>query len=689
MVLLNNLSRWKIAFEGGIYLKKPILIIYPRKNFVNVSGTGNSRYNAPVMNLLKDLNPPQQAAVTTLKGPVLILAGAGSGKTRALTYRVAYMVEKGIPPEQILAVTFTNKAAEEMRHRIVHLLGPARAAALAKLTIGTFHALAARILRREIEALGFRRSFVIYDTVDQTALIKEILKDLAIDSKEFAPSAVQAAISRLKNDLVAPAEAPVQGPWQAIVRAVYAKYQERLKASNAVDFDDLLLFAGRLFRQYPAVLKRCQDIYRYILVDEYQDTNAAQYEIIKMLAQKHRNLCVVGDDYQSIYAFRGADFRNILNFEKDYPDAKIILLEQNYRSTQNILETANAIIAENRFRTDKKLWTAAPAGEPVTLAQLETEAQEAAYVVKQINAQLAAKGRALKDLAVLFRTNAQSRVLEETFLNEGLNYVLIGTVRFYERREVKDVLAYLRLLVNPADRASFQRVLNLPARGLGPAVFKTLIPKRRQVVGAEPLDPALLALLTPRQKNSVMALATLFKKLRQLAKTAKPETVIKEVLKQTGYETLLNDGTEAGEARLENVRELASVARHLKRATLEEFLERVGLFSDTDQVGKNDSVHLMTVHAAKGLEFPVVFLTGLEEGVFPHYRSLAQAAEMEEERRLCYVGVTRAREKLYLTWARRRTLYGFTQANPPSRFLFAVPPAAAAAEGEAVIAAES
>ena len=625
------------------------------------------------MKFLDELNPPQRSAATTINGPLLILAGAGSGKTRVIAYRVAYMIAKGIAPEQILAVTFTNKAAGELKHRISHLLAKNNQPA-GGVTAGTFHSIAARILRRHIRVLGYLPSFVIYDRGDQLGILKEVMKDLAINPKQFTPSGLLAGISRAKSDLqdTTHLRRANPGPWGEVLSTAFTKYQERLKGSNALDFDDLLELVVRIWRLKPEVLDAYQEQYKYVLVDEYQDTNPAQYTLIKMLAQKYRNLGVVGDDYQSIYAFRGADFRNILNFKKDYPEAKVVLLEQNYRSTKNILDAANKVIAQNQFKTDKTLWTDKPAGERITLAVLASEQAEAAYVVQEVQTRLAG-GLAAHDCAVLFRTNAQSRALEEAFIKAGLAYDIVGTTRFYDRKEVKDVLSYLRLIENPADRVSFQRILNVPARGLGLVALKVLIPHRAAVVENRPLDDALKQALSVRQQGALKALMTHFGRWRKLVKTVAVTKLIGAVISESGYDKFLTDGTPDGEARLENIRELMSVAAENPDQDLTQFLEGVGLFSETDKIENKDRVQLLTMHAAKGLEFPVVWVTGFEEGLFPHYRALMSNAEMEEERRLCYVAITRAKVKLYLTRARRRSVFGQSQANPPSRFIYAIP----------------
>lgn len=605
------------------------------------------------------LNEPQKQAVLTTRGPVLILAGAGSGKTKALTHRIAHLiVHERISPENILAVTFTNKAAGEMRGRVARLLDLPPDVKLPWL--GTFHSIAVKVLRRSGKVVGIEPGFTIYDESDARDLLRTMMKDLGIDPKRVSPAGVKAAISGAKNELVDPVayEKYAQGFFQEQVGKLYPLYERALRKANALDFDDLLLWWVRLLEEDPASRAYYQDLFQHILIDEYQDTNKVQYLLVKLLAQKHRNLCVVGDDFQAIYSFRGATFRNILDFERDWPDATIIKLEQNYRSTQTILSAAQAVIEKNTERTDKTLWTDKGIGAPITLFEASSERAEAEFILQEIASLARSEHRTPQDFAVLYRTNAQSRLLEEMFLRYNVPYKLVGALRFYERKEVKDMLAYLRLIENPTDQVALERIINVPTRGIGEKTVKEL-----RLRGYEALTAA---------NPKVRSFFQMIDSLRTLAATMKPAELIDVVAQTTGYKALLLDGTDEGERRWENVEELKSVATGLSELSM--FLEQVALVSDVDNLAEDSgAVTLMTLHAAKGLEFPVVFLVGLEEGIFPHSRSLMEMKEMEEERRLCYVGMTRARERLYLTWARMRLLYGGLQANPPSRFLEEIP----------------
>ncbi len=629
------------------------------------------------------LNDPQKQAVLTTKGPVLILAGAGSGKTKALTHRIAHLImHERVSPENILAVTFTNKAAGEMAKRVSTLLTrgeqltvnseqsdrsesnsslPLTVDRLLRLPwLGTFHSIAVKIIRRSGRAVGIEPSFTIYDESDARDLLRTIMKDNGIDPKRFSPSGVKAAISGAKNELLGPTDylKYAQGFFQEQVGILYPLYEKALRKANALDFDDLLIWWVRLLEEKPDVLDYYQDLFRYILIDEYQDTNKVQYLLVKLLAQKHRNLCVVGDDFQAIYSFRGATFRNILDFERDWPDATIIKLEQNYRSTQTILSAAQAVIEKNTERTDKSLWTDKGVGAPITQYEAGNERGEAEFVLTEIAALARSEHRTPQDFAILYRTNAQSRLLEEMFLRYNVPYKLVGALRFYERKEIKDMLAYLRLIENPTDQVALERIINVPPRGIGDKTVKEL-----RLQGYEALTAA---------NPKVRSFFQMIDSLRTMAATMKPAQLIDVVAQTSGYKGLLLDGTDEGERRWENVEELKSVATGL--AELSTFLEQVALVSDTDNLTEdNGAVTLMTLHAAKGLEFPVVFLVGMEEGIFPHSRSLMEMKEMEEERRLCYVGMTRARERLYMTWVRMRLLYGGLQANPPSRFLDEIP----------------
>lgn len=609
--------------------------------------------------MLIDLNPPQRSAVQQTAGPVLILAGAGSGKTKALTHRIAYLIrEEKIAPDAILAVTFTNKAAGEMKARVGRILELPTGVSLPWL--GTFHSIAARMLRMSGQAVGLSPNFTIYDESDARDLLKGIYKDLDLDPKHFSIAAVKGSISGAKNQLLSPADytSYAQGHFQEQVGKIYPLYEERLKAASALDFDDLLVWLVRLFEKKNSVLETWQRRFSHIMVDEYQDTNKVQYLLIKKLAASHRNLCVVGDDWQSIYAFRGATFRNILDFEKDWPDAKVIKLEQNYRSTGTILRAAQAVIERNNHRSKKTLWTENPEGAPVTLIEQTNERTEAEFILTEIASLGRAEHRPAADFAVLYRTNAQSRILEEMFLRYNVPYKLVGALRFYERKEIKDMLAYLRLIQNPTDRVALERVINVPARGIGAKTVNDM-----RIGGYEDM----------MAKNpKVRAFFQMVDRLRSLTQGRRPAEVIDLVADETGYKQMVRDGSDEGESRWENIEELKSVAAGLSDLGI--FLEQVALVSDVDNLAEDrGAVTLMTLHAAKGLEFPVVFLVGMEEGIFPHSRSLSEPAEMEEERRLCYVGMTRARERLYLTWARMRMLYGTMQANPRSRFIDEIP----------------
>lgn len=608
---------------------------------------------------LDGLNDPQQQAVLTTQGPVLILAGAGSGKTKALTHRIAHLIiEERVSPENILAVTFTNKAAGEMRSRVTRLLDLPAQVTLPWL--GTFHSIAAKVLRQTGRSIGIEPGFTIYDESDARDLLRTLMKDIGLDPKRVNPNGVKAAISGAKNELLRPAEYEkyAQGFFQEQVGKLYPLYERALRKANALDFDDLLVWWVRLLEEDTPARAHYQELFQHILIDEYQDTNKVQYRLVKLLAQKHRNLCVVGDDFQAIYSFRGATFRNILDFERDWPDATVIKLEQNYRSTQTILGAAQAVIEKNTERTHKTLWTDKEAGAPVTLYEASNERAEAEFILQEIAALARSEHRSPDDFAVLYRTNAQSRLLEEMFLRYNVPYRLIGALRFYERKEIKDILAYLRLIDNPTDQVALERIINVPTRGIGEKTIKEL-----RLQGHEALTAA---------NAKVRAFFQMIDRLRQQAVSIKPAELIDRVAEVTGYKGFLLDGTDEGQRRWENVEELKSVAAGLSDLSI--FLEQVALVSDVDSlIEDSGAVTLMTLHAAKGLEFPVVFLVGLEEGIFPHSRSLLELQEMEEERRLCYVGMTRAKERLYLTWARLRLLYGGLQSNPPSRFLDEIP----------------
>lgn len=630
--------------------------------------------------ILVGLNTEQADAVTCTEGPLLILAGAGSGKTRVLTHRIAFLIsEKGVPPESILAITFTNKAAGEMKERLEQMIG----SVTAQMWVSTFHSACVRILRRDAEILGYKRSFTIYDAADQRTLLKEILKELNLDEKKFPVRSIQETISRAKNQLYTPEmfDREASGFYDSKVAQVYYRYQENLKKNNCMDFDDLLMQAVILLSRSLDLLSFYQNRFQYILVDEYQDTNHAQYMLIKLLSENHRNLCVVGDDDQSIYGWRGADLNNILDFEKDYPEAKVIKLEQNYRSTQNILRAANQVISHNRGRKGKDLWTDNIEGEKVTVYYAPSERAEADFIAGEIRRLQSAENRSLDDFAVFYRTNAQSRVIEECFMRQGLPYNIVGTLRFYDRREIKDLLAYLRILVNPADSLSMARIINVPRRGIGQVSWARLqgYAEQQGITVSQALLEADRVPNLGRVKGAALELGNILDTLqRQQDKVTVTKTVL-DVLSMTGYlAELEEEKTEDAYMRIENIQEFLSVTQEYDRdnptADLTAFLENIALISEIDSYSEGiGSVVLMTLHTAKGLEFPVVFISGMEEGVFPHSRSLSSEPETEEERRLCYVGMTRAKEKLYLTHTMQRTLYGNTLLNEPSRFLAEIP----------------
>jgi len=633
------------------------------------------------MDILVDLNPAQREAVEIIEGPVLVLAGPGSGKTRVLTHRVAYLIKEcGIDPCNIMAVTFTNKAADEMRGRLKEFLGRR----LRRLTLGTFHAICARILRRQAEHQDFTKDFVIYDQDDQLQLIRQALADLNLDDKLYRPRAIHSTISHAKNELIGPQAFRPQTYWQEVASRVYARYQELLAANNALDFDDLLMRTVELFSEHPDVLARYQRRYLYILVDEWQDTNMVQYELVKLLAGERRNLFVVGDEDQSIYRFRGADFRNVYRFREDYLKAKTLLLEQNYRSTQTILDVASAVISRNVHHTPKKLYTEKGKGLPIIVHEAYNEQEEAQYVVEEI-AHLVAGGYHPGDCAVMYRTNAQSRVLEEAFLRAGLPYKLVGATRFYARREIKDILAYMRLIHNPYDELSLERVINRPPRGIGPKTWTGLREWAEEL--KVPLFRALQILkdeeaeapFSARARSVLLHFLEMMEKLIAARQELGVLELLDMVLEETKYAEYIRDGTEEGEDRWDNILELRSVAQGYAdlppEAALTTFLEEVALVSDVDNLEEETNAPtLLTLHMAKGLEFPVVFIVGLEEGILPHIRSYDEPEEMEEERRLCYVGITRAKERLYLVHTFRRTLFGDSEVREPSRFLKDIPP---------------
>ena len=635
------------------------------------------------MSLLNDLNPVQQEAVLETEGPLLVFAGAGSGKTRVLTYRIAYLIEeKGVQPWNIFAVTFTNKAADEMRERVERLLGKS-----AKGTwVSTFHSACARILRQHIERLGFKRNFVIYDGQDQERHLKTIMKELNLDFKMFPPRAIQSGLDQLKNDGITPDQYSPNpyNIFQKRLALVYQRYQEDLRRNNALDFGDLLTFVTVLFRRFPEVLGSYRELCRYVLVDEFQDTNLIQYQLIRQMVEAHRNICVVGDDDQSIYRWRGAEVGNILNFEKDFPETKIITLEQNYRSTQNILQAANYVVRKNRYRKEKKLWTENPEGELLTFYVAEDETDEARFIVQKIM-ELVSTGesiRAYRDMAVFYRINAQSRAMEDELVKHRIPYTVVGGMKFYERKEIKDVLAYLKLMNNPSDGLSLKRIINVPTRGIGEKTIEKiesfsrekglpLYEGLRQAIGEDWLTPGAKA----KMKEFIQLIEEFRKDLGSLTLSQLTLTL----LAKTEYlQRLKEEGTDEAFSKMENIDELINVMMGLEqgeeKVSLESFLDKVSLVTDVDLYeDKGNRVSLMTLHCAKGLEFPIVFIVGIEEGLLPHYRRGEEIEDMEEERRLFYVGMTRAKQKLFLSRAEERSTFGVGRANLPSRFLDELP----------------
>ncbi|WP_172613793.1 DNA helicase PcrA [Moorella sp. E308F] len=635
------------------------------------------------------LNKPQQEAVKHRGAPLLVLAGAGSGKTRVLTYRVASLIQEGVAPENILAVTFTNKAAQEMKERLEGLVGNAAR----RLQVSTFHSACVRILRRDAHLLGYRSNFTIYDTDDQQALIREVLKELNLDEKKFPPRSVAHVISNAKNSLQTPEQ---YLGWSATVKeqqqgTIYRRYQERLKAANAMDFDDLIMQTVALWQNNPLILRYYQQRWQHILVDEYQDTNHAQYVLVRLLAGKGENLCVVGDPDQGIYGWRGADIGNILAFEEDFPNARVILLEENYRSTQPILKAANAVIQHNVGRKEKRLWTRRREGELLHLYSAADERDEGNYIAAEIYRRHSQESRPFSDFAVLYRTHAQSRALEEAFLQAGIPYEIVGGLKFYQRKEIKDILAYLRVIANPDDATSLLRIINVPRRGIGETSLARL--EAFAASRALSLYRALQQLenipgIPAKGRQALQEMITLLDNLRQQQENLTITAMVTAILRETGYQAELEaEKTPEAQARLENLKEFLTVTRNYDQGSekpeLADFLAQVALVAESDTYSGGNAVVFMTMHTAKGLEFPVVFLAGLEEGVFPHFRSLEDPEEMEEERRLCYVGMTRAKEVLYLTHAWTRNLYGNTMSNPPSRFLAEIPPDLIARDGQA------
>lgn len=627
------------------------------------------------MDILEGLNPAQKEAAETTSGPLLILAGAGSGKTKTLTHRIAYLIgSEGVWPNEILAVTFTNKAAKEMRERLGQLLGRDGSARSFMPWMGTFHGICVRLLRQDGDKIGIQPNYVIYDEDDRQGLIKQAMKQLSIADKQIKPRAVSGIISNAKNELVGPEdfEASANYPFQKDVAKIYALYEKLRKDAGALDFDDLLIETVRLFRDQPEVRARWRSQFKHILIDEYQDTNAAQYAIVKSLVGDDRNICVVGDDWQSIYSWRGADFTNILNFERDFPGAKIVKLEQNYRSTGAILAAAHNVISKNTTRTDKELWTAEPDGLPVQVHATYDEAEEAYAVASRISAQAAIGARNYGDFAVLYRANAQSYTLERALLQHRVPYQIIGGVRFYDRKEIKDIIAYLRLLYQPNDRMSFTRIVNVPTRGIGATSlekFMTWQASSGMDIISSLVNVEQTSSLMPRAKGALSRLGEVLRILQaKIQSDTPPSEVIETLIDKTGYRDFILDGTPRAEEREANIGALISDAKTF--ATMPDFLEEVALMSSADTGSTEQKVTLMTLHAAKGLEFPVVFMVGLEEGIFPNSRALEEGpAALEEERRLCYVGMTRARQELHLSYAQSRLQFGQRGYNPASRFL--------------------
>lgn len=633
--------------------------------------------------LLAGLNKEQQQAVKTTEGPLLIMAGAGSGKTRVLTHRIAYiLLEKGVNPYNILAITFTNKAAREMKERINGILG----GAADEIWISTFHSMCVRILRRDIDRIGINRNFTILDTTDQLSVIKGILKDKNIDSKKFDPRGILSAISSAKNELI---DAKQYGKYtgnyfENIVSDVFEQYEKRLLKNHSLDFDDLIMKTIQLFKRVPEVLEYYQRKFQYIHVDEYQDTNKAQYQLVHLLAAKFQNLCVVGDSDQSIYGWRGADIANILSFEKDYPNAKVILLEQNYRSTKNILQVANHVISNNVKRKPKNLWTDNEKGEKIQYYRADTEQGEALFVTGKIKELVETKQRKFSDFAILYRTNAQSRAMEEMLVKANIPYTIVGGTKFYDRKEIKDLLAYLRLVANLDDDISFVRIINVPKRGIGATSLDRIAQYalQNEMSMFRALGEVERIGLSAKAMKACREFYQMLSGLNQMQEYLSVMELTEEIIKRTEYrEVLQAEKTLEAESRLENIDEFLSVTKNFEESsedqTLIAFLTDLALVADIDQLDKEenvkDAVVLMTLHSAKGLEFPVVFLIGLEEGVFPHSRSLMEENDMEEERRLMYVGITRAEEELYITNAQIRTLYGHTNINPASRFIEEIP----------------
>lgn len=652
------------------------------------------RYNKN-LGMLLSLNKPQKKAVLHNKGPLLILAGAGSGKTRALTHRLAYLVKKRkISPHKILCLTFTNKAAEEMKERTAKLLELNN---ISFPWMGTFHSVCARILRREIKNLGqgFTHNFTIYDEDDSLSLIKKIMKEKGIDNNKFAPEVIKSIISRAKQEVMGPKRFQnyyINSQITEITAKIYKKYETELRMANALDFDNLINKTIELFQKEKIILNKYHHLFQHILVDEYQDTNHAQYLLLKILAKKHQNICVVGDDWQSIYRFRGADFRNILEFKKDYPETKIIKLEENYRSTGNIIEAAQSVIENNTIRSEKKLFSKNFKGEKVKVFNVLNQEEEGELIIKILQSLNKNYSKNYKNSVVLYRTNAQSRTLEEIMLRYSIPYRIIGGLRFYERKEIKDIIAYLKIIDNPNDLVSLRRIINTPPRGISKQTTEKLNNQILLDIAHNRLKKNRLH-LSPRAQNSLLRFSKIIQEMRrEINKLKNASRIISYVLKKTGYKEYLLDGTEGGIARYENIQELKSVATtysSLKaRESLQLFLEEVTLLSEIDNYDKESkALTLMTLHNAKGLEFENVFIAGLEEGIFPHSRSQTNREDLEEERRLFYVGMTRAMKRLYLISAIERLIWGGKQINPPSRFIGEISPSVIESTGSQIISA--
>jgi DNA helicase-2/ATP-dependent DNA helicase PcrA len=631
--------------------------------------------------LLDSLNDEQKRAVIQTEGPLLIQAGAGSGKTKTLTHRIAHIIEQKLArPDEILAVTFTNKAAREMRERVYHLMNPQlpdnyEAPRSFMPYMGTFHSICVRLLRQDGEHIGIPRTFVIFDESDRQAAVKQAIKQLSLDEKSFPARTLSGMISSAKNEMIdyTSYKGRANSPATEAAAKVYPLYERSLKDAGALDFDDLISKTVALLKNNLEVREKWRQQFKYVMIDEYQDTNTAQYTLVKLLVNDNKNLAVVGDDWQSIYSWRGADFKNILRFEQDYKDTTIIKLEQNYRSTKAILDAAHAVITKNKARSDKKLWTAAGEGLPVQMVPVTNERVEGETIVRRIRTGIDMGLRRYRDYAILYRTNAQSRSVEEALLHYGIPYRIVGGQRFYDRKEIKDMMAYIRLMYQPTDRVSFERIVNVPTRGVGGTSLTKFFAWQQN--NGLSLYNALISVseckdITAKARAGLAEVADIVTSYQESIASSSVAGLIDSLVRRIDYYSYLNDGTPQGEARQENVKELLSVAAEYQELGLEGFLEEVALMSDLDTGDANGNVvTLMTLHAAKGLEFPVVFMTGLEETVLPHSRALYDQSEMEEERRLCYVGMTRAREELYMLYAGSRMLYGGSQHNPPSRFL--------------------